>query len=375
MRYKESRDGQEKRLAAGLTTWIARACSLWQRKAPVVGDNTFLVWEPCSTNHAEIVPGYVKYLVDLGYQVSVLVTPARLREGLFCRFDDDRVFLNTMSQRQIRKHLAAGDLESVKGILITTAGKITARDRSRLPLFAGPRLGLKVLLVEHNVKPFVDQGCWQDDTITLREIDYQGARSVVVNPHYFGNVEVTAKNDGTTRFVTVGALRARKKNTRLIIESVLQLHRKGIRAFKVTVIGKRAWSGIPREIREYFDVRGRLSFREMYREIENADFLLTAYDVNNPHHHIYRTTGTSGSFQLCFGFRKPCLIVREFATINGFGDANSVVYECDEGYPVAMARAIEMGRQEYAVMQEQLARYADRLYQKSLENLRKRIHE
>ena len=41
---------------------------------PIIKENTFLVWEPCGKSHAEVVPGFVKYLLDLGYHVSVLVS-------------------------------------------------------------------------------------------------------------------------------------------------------------------------------------------------------------------------------------------------------------------------------------------------------------
>ena len=43
-------------------------------KKPIIKENTFLVWEPCGKSHAEVVPGFVKYLLDLGYHVSVLVS-------------------------------------------------------------------------------------------------------------------------------------------------------------------------------------------------------------------------------------------------------------------------------------------------------------
>ena len=52
-------------------------------KKPIIKDNTFIVWEPCSKSHSEVVPGYVKYLLDLGYHVSVIVNSNRLKEGLF----------------------------------------------------------------------------------------------------------------------------------------------------------------------------------------------------------------------------------------------------------------------------------------------------
>ena len=49
-------------------------------------ENTFVVWEPCSQSHSEVVPGYAKYLLDLGYSVSIVVKPEHYHSGLFSRF-------------------------------------------------------------------------------------------------------------------------------------------------------------------------------------------------------------------------------------------------------------------------------------------------
>ena len=54
-------------------------------KKPIIKEKTFLVWEPCGKSHAEVVPGFVKYLLDLGYHVSVLVSPNAYKEKLFAR--------------------------------------------------------------------------------------------------------------------------------------------------------------------------------------------------------------------------------------------------------------------------------------------------
>ena len=72
---------------------------------PFCDENTFYVWEPCTYSHAEVVPGFVKYLLDLGYNVSVLITPARYKEGLFEKFDnsDGRIHFNKLTQRQIKR--------------------------------------------------------------------------------------------------------------------------------------------------------------------------------------------------------------------------------------------------------------------------------
>ena len=67
--------------------WI----NLFPLKTPIIKDNTFIVWEPCSKSHSEVVPGFVKYFHDLGYHVSVLVDKDRLKEGLFSRYNLENV--------------------------------------------------------------------------------------------------------------------------------------------------------------------------------------------------------------------------------------------------------------------------------------------
>ena len=63
-------------------------------KAPEIRENTFIVWEPCSKSHAEVVPGFAEYLLDSGYHVSVLLNNARYDEGLFERFDNENITFN-----------------------------------------------------------------------------------------------------------------------------------------------------------------------------------------------------------------------------------------------------------------------------------------
>lgn len=371
-------------------------------KKPKYDANTFFVWEPCSKSHGIIVPGYAKYLLDLGYNVSVLVTPEHIKGGLFKYFNDERLTLNKLSQKQIRKFFKQNDLSGVKGVMVTTATKLTDGkpdyDAAR-NFFKGvnepgrpintstePKSS-KVLLVEHEIKQARDAGVCVDDLIMLRKMNYKGANPAPVSPHYFGDVKITPKNSTChnekdlgktqshlplTNFITIGTIRAKRKNTNIIIDAVKALHAKGVTNFKVTVVGKGSLRALPREIRRYFDIKGYLGFAQMYDEIEKADFMLTAYEPDNPAHQRYITTGTSGNFLLVYGFVKPCLITRSFAPINGFDEGNSVLYD---DYVEGMQRAIAMSAQDYAKMQENLKNYADALYKESLENLKGLINE
>ena len=172
----------------------------------------------------------------------------------------------------------------------------------------------------------------------------------------------------------VGTIRERKRNNELIINSVEKLYEAGYENFKVTVIGKGNLKNIPSKIRRFFDIKGRMPFNKMYDEIEKADFFLTSYDEEHPNHLRYITSGTSGNFQLIYGFLKPCVIKKSFCTVNGFDENNSVVYENTTDYKDALKRCIEMKNDEYKTLQNNLSSYVKKLYDYSLDNLRNLIN-
>lgn len=328
---------------------------------PETDRNTFLVWEPCSRNHAEVVPGFAKYLLDLGYRVSILITPERIDEGVFSRFgNNDNVRLNRLPQKAVRALLLKHGIGNAKGILITTmTGRI---DTGRIPLAPGQ----KMLRVSHDVKD--DAVALDEKTITLHHVEYHGVKTVVVNPHYFGAVAPAAKN-AVVDFITVGALRGKRRNAAPLVEAARKLHDAHMRNFKITVVGKGGLRHLPRDIQPYFDVRGRLDFRELYDRLGRADFYLPLLDPENPDHERYITTGTSGSFQLMYGFRKPPVIAAKFAPLRGLDRQNSLIYEDGSRLADAMATAIRMTPRDYAAMQKGLDAYAQKLYRESLANL------
>lgn len=347
----------------------------FEYKKPVIKSNTFIVWEPCSKSHSEVVPGYVKYLLDLGYHVSVIVNPQHYKSGLFSRFEDKNLTLNKMSRKEVKEFFRKNNLKDVSGVLVTTSGKLcdSIHYEQCYESFNPEADKSKLFFVEHEVKHSVDAGTWREDIITLRKLNYKEADSVVVNPHYFGEVKLTPKNSDIVNFVTVGAIQGKKKNNDLIINSVKELHEKGIHNFKITVIGKGHLKKLPKELQQYFDIKGRLPFDKMYDEIEKADFLITSYDETKPGHIRYNTTGTSGNFQLVYGFAKPCIIIESFGPINGFDSSNSILYKTDSEFANALQKGIEMSSEKYSELQKNLKAYADKLYENSKENLRKLI--
>ena len=90
-------------------------------------------------------------------------------------------------------------------------------------------------------------------------------------------------------------------------------------------------------------------------------------------HIRYNTTGTSGNFQLVYGFLKPCIIVEEFAPLNGFNRENAILYKEDENYADALIEGINMSQESYSRMQGKLREYEQKLYIESLNNLKKLV--
>lgn len=349
---------------------------LKKQKTLIIKENTILIWEACSLSHSEVVPGFAKYFHDLGYHVSILVDPNRLKEGLFERFNLENVTINKIKTKDTRKFFKKADLSNIKGVMVTTVGKIHEKisydDCYRA---FNPTLNKnKLFLVEHDIKNATDKNVLDEKIITLREMDYKGAKTIAINPHYFGEVKITPKNENIVNFLTVGMIQAKRKNSSTIINAVYELHKKGITNFKITVVGKGKIKDIPKEIRKYFEIKGRLPFNKMYEEIERSDFLITSYDSDNEKHLRYITTGTSGNFQLIYGFLKPCIINKKYAPINSFNEQNSILYNTPNDYANALENAIAMTREDYQNMQNNLKATANKIYNKSLNNLKELIN-
>lgn len=362
-------------LRSRLKYWVGGAFD--RAPAPQVTDNTFFLWEPCSHSHAEVVPGYAHYLLELGYDVSVLLTPQRLDEGLFERFTHPRLTLNRIPQAAIVRHFARHGLARARGILISTARKIGFNRSyvSEYGLFGSRAPGQKLLLVEHDVKVPMEAGITDRNVISLRPIEYRGLRSRGVNPHWFGEVPRRGKSAERVNFIVVGALRARSRNIQGLLAAVAALHAAGQRGFHIVFVGEGNLRDVPAELRDYFTVAGRVSFGELYAQMERADFLLSLLDPQNPAHEFYGTTGSSGNFQLVYGFAKPALVARKFAEPHRLTAQTSLVYEHNEELAEAMRAAITMSGEDYGRMQAALAELAADIRRESLETLRTMIAE
>ena len=304
------------------------------------------------------------------------MTPQRIEEGLFLRFEHPRLVLTQLSQRQIARFVRTSAARDAGVFLVSTAGKLPHKPDATVDLQAvfGTHRPQPLLMVEHDAKTQIDAGVWSDETITLRGLNYRGRTSVVVNPHDFGEVRVTPKTSGKTVFLLVGAARAKRRNQTLVHEAAERLLAAGETAFEIRLVGKTGSDRVPARLGGHVTDLGRLDFAAMYREVEDSDFIVTAFQQDNPDHDAYKTVKTTGSFQLCYGFRKPCILQEEFAAGTALTAENSLFYHADADLFDAMRTAIRMSPGEYAKRQEAMSRAAESLHDRSLRNLKSLIH-
>ena len=193
-----------------------------------------------------------------------------------------------------------------------------------------------------------------------------------LNPHYFGEVTVTPKNDNVVEFVSIGRISKDVRNYEMLISSVEKLVSKGIKNFKISIIG---WSGtldIGEHLKPYFDVKGKLSFPRMFDVIEHADYILSLLDNENPEHLKYTTERATGNNQLALGFRKPLVINELFASAYGYTSESAIIYK-NSDLSAAMEKAIILAPSQYVEMQNKISELASKIYNLSLLNLKKAI--
>ena len=338
---------------------------MFRTPLPPIDDETVVLWEPCSRSHGEIVPGFASLLLDLGYKVAVLLTPARLDEGLFSRFTHPRLTLCRLPQWRIRRVMRTPAIEAARAVLISTAGKLPQRRDGRPDLarvFRGVR-PRRVLLVDHDAADRLRAGTWDPDLITLRALP--GIPSRVVNPHDFGPTAARGAPGRPVRFLMVGAAQPTRRNQGLVYAAFEALKAAGQDGFQLRLVGAPGGPPLPAALTPHVVSLGRVDFRQLYAEAEAADFLLTAFQPDNPAHDAYRTTKTTGAFQLSYGFRLPAIVHRAFTIGSILTEETAVLYDSDDALASTLAGCLEMGPRDHAAKVAALTEAADGLRARS----------
>jgi hypothetical protein len=342
----------------------------WRFKKARVAPRTVLLIElnPC---HGEVLPGLIEYFRQLNFNVDLLLNTFVAYEKPFVRMHEGSYRLFTAKPTTFPIFLKEITLKRYACVVVATTKYYDRLENDPAVTHKFPELVThpNLLCMEHDladVGDFSEESLLQSNRLlTLGRF----AQGVMVNSHYFGQITVTPK--GTpTRFLVVGSLGLDRDSSGLI-QALLDVQ-KVAPDFEVVIIGLVMFD-IPSELRDHVTLKGRVSFKILFEEVEQASFILTLLSPENPQHDHYRMTRVTGAAQLSYGFRKPVVIQQAFANSYGFTVSNALPYEHD--LAGALISAIQMSQEAYARMQGDLGRLADALKMESLSNLQQSVEK
>lgn len=337
-----------------------------------ISTNTVVIIEPNSF-HAETLPGYVKYFLDLGYHVDVFITYENAVEYPFARMHEEfRVFVGGIYD--VQDWLRMEKMNEYTAIFFSTQ---FYKNIIYLPSSLPSACHDRIFCIDHSVEK---SALWAKDEPLfwkLRKMNHVATLSQIdgfyrINPNYFGNVKVPSKHSDHIRFVTVGAIKSCFKNHNLLLDSVRGLLLDGITDFSIHVVGAGSMD-IPVELQPYIKLCGRLDFPSMYSEVEEADYILALLDPTNQDHLNYKKGMTSGALQLSYGFTTPLLISQEFASAYHLESNAAVIYEGNELLK-AMKIAIACSLEDYAIMQACLEKKTKDIFNSSIDSIRRMLN-
>ena len=345
-----------------------------------VAEKTILIIEPNGC-HFETITGLCKYCSELGYNVDVLTRePA---EKIFENFKIKTTLrsyeCNPVTFDKIYKKYDFSQYERIiynsKRIYFISNGfSLDGYDLAEY--YNSVKKGKKEnIYLQHHIDKFNDSPT--DIQIVLAnpaklpELD-----NLIVNCNYFKDFKKKIKNkNDVTNFISIGELSKQRRNSTLLIDAVKSLHNNGIENFKITVIGIGELDELPVDIRRYFNILGRVDYQTMFDELEKSDFVLPLLDPEIEAHKRYMDSGTSGTFQLVYGFNKPCIIHKTFADIYGFNEKNSIIYEYNDKLQEAMQNAINMSNEEYKILKAELSYLENSIDEISFKNMERLLSE
>ena len=329
--------------------------------------HSILIFEPNKYHH-ECSPGFSKYFIDLGYNVDLLIH----RNGIdsFYLFDGTKnirlfIFKNLKHIQRKTKKLSR-IMKKYDFVLVQST------DQKRKDLY----INLKFLKRNNTIFVFHE--------ITFAERIYSKyfngnriwtlgnmSKGKQVNPHYFGNIKIRELNSKTRFFMTSTAHRSYY----YLIETVMKLYENNF-SFEIIITGRSKRflkQKIPECLHKIFKFKSKVSFLELYRDIESSDFIIIPLNPKSKNDNLYKTTKVTGSMQLVLGFLKPALINKKFSDFYNLNNKN-IIYNNHNLYDV-MKKAINMNNKEYKILQSNLYKLENKIYNASIDNIIKTIDE
>ncbi len=339
-----------------------------------VKPKTVLLVEP-NNYHGEIVPGFVKYWQNLGYNVDVVLRISNYEENPFALFKKNELpAVYPLQKWRVSQILKNKIIKNYDFVFVSSFDYQETKERYFDYLGSEPQSRFGALCVYHNcqnIEPYDENEKYLGKRLfVLNDFPLAKDKAKLLCPIYFGKIPVHKKN-AKTCFVMIGRLSPNTRNCSQLLAAVEKLINENIKNFKVLVIGSGGMA-VPEALKRHIKKLGRLNFNDMYHNCMKSDFLLALLDPDSPQQKSYKNGTTTGSKQLSLGLNKPMLIEQTFADVYGFSAKDAVLYQGDELYE-AMKKAINMKEKEYASVCRALERHAVSVATKSEKNLRQTI--
>jgi len=315
--------------------------------------------------HGECLPFFIKYFLDNGYFVDVFINGELFSEQPLCMFDNtSNINIVPNTATNIFKLFNSIDLRRYDALFFNSEHiGCNGKWASVFDFITISIPHMHTICLQHR-HDFITHKLKKISSVVVLKKFVSCESIFEVNAHYFGEIPSHAKNP-VVKFIVVGNIEAKRKNHNALIKAAQNLLSSGVNNFKIIVVGRGEMSLIPEPLKKHFDIRGRLSYPDMYDIIKQSDFFLTLLSPDNPEHDWYITGGTSGSFQLIYGFNIPPVIARKFASIHGFNQDNSILYDNDIDLSDAMIAAIKMSAKSYVDMRRKLKMLSTQIQNKS----------
>lgn len=331
-------------------------------------NNTVLLIE-ANNSHTELLPSFIKFLNDLHFNVEIIarieqkkfLPPLNVNKIYYCNIPGIK---NILKLKKIKEY----------SFIIFTSHRLyyPTPDKSSLQSTIFDHFSIKyppkygTTHVLHHIEDYDKES--KKGAIVLSRILKKNDSLYVVNPCFFKENKPKNKNKKTT-FIITGKLEGSRKSSTLLFNAIRKLIEENVKDFEINIVGDNTNDCIPYDIKDFINIKGKLGFEELYKELEKSDFYLPLLDPDLKEHLRYITTGTSGSFQLIRGFLLPPIINSIFALPHGLNTENSIIYANNYELTVAIQKAIKMNNNEYINLQNNLLCQREGIIKNSIKNL------
>jgi len=329
---------------------------------------SILLFEPFDYHH-ECSPGFTKYFIDLGYNVDLLFSSVGIDSfSLYKRFEYIRfIIFNNWTQIQNNCEKLREFIKKYDYVLVQTTKKENFELNNKIGFFY---LNNSIFILHRSdifeknifINYYKKNRIWAIGN---------NSKGLLVNPHYFGDIKIKAKNNKTRFFLTSTECR----NYALLMKSSQKLKNESFE-FELIVTGRSKTLNsdiIPNNLRENFIFKFNTPYNELYKAVESSDYIIIPLDPKSRNDQIYKKDIVSGSFQLVYGFLKPALVDEVFAAFQHLNNENSLIYNNNNFYNI-MKKAILLKQYEYKNLQDNIRVLEKEIYAESINNIRKSIN-